>query len=239
MGFFSRKYCDVCGEKIGLLGNRKLEDGNLCKECAQKLSPFFDDRRNSTVDEIKEQLSYREENEQSVAVFNPTKVIGGSNLICIDEDEHKWLFSRTRKWRDDNPDIISFSQVTGCDIDIDENKEEIYTENDEGEEESYNPPRYERTYDFNITIYINSPWFDEIRFKLNDEVIESPYSVVYKEAERDAVEIKDTLMGLRDLARGEILEVNIPKAPVICPNCGATTMLDTKGCCEYCGGPVS
>ncbi len=36
MGLFSKKYCDVCGEKIGLLGNRKLEDGNLCKGVRQK-----------------------------------------------------------------------------------------------------------------------------------------------------------------------------------------------------------
>ena len=62
MGLFDKKYCDVCGEKIGLLGNRKLEDGNLCKECAKKLSPFFSERRNSTVAEIKEQLAYREAN---------------------------------------------------------------------------------------------------------------------------------------------------------------------------------
>ena len=39
MGLFDKKYCDICGEKIGLLGNRKLEDGNLCKDCARKLSP--------------------------------------------------------------------------------------------------------------------------------------------------------------------------------------------------------
>ena len=49
MGLFDKKYCDVCGEKIGLLGNRKLEDGNLCKDCAKKLSPFFSERRASTV----------------------------------------------------------------------------------------------------------------------------------------------------------------------------------------------
>lgn len=35
MGLFDKKYCDICGEKIGLLGNCKLDDGNLCKECAQ------------------------------------------------------------------------------------------------------------------------------------------------------------------------------------------------------------
>ena len=50
MGLFDKKYCDICGEKIGLLGNRKLENGNLCKTCAKKLSPWFSDRRNSTVE---------------------------------------------------------------------------------------------------------------------------------------------------------------------------------------------
>lgn len=28
MGLFDKKYCSICGEKIGFLGNRKLEDGN-------------------------------------------------------------------------------------------------------------------------------------------------------------------------------------------------------------------
>ena len=73
MGFFDKKYCDVCGEKIGLLGNRKLEDGNLCKECASKLSPFFSDRKSSTVEEIKQQLAYREENRQQLAGFRPQR----------------------------------------------------------------------------------------------------------------------------------------------------------------------
>ena len=61
MGFFGKifekKECSVCGGEIGLLGNRKLEDGNLCKECAKKLSPWFDDRRHSTVEQIEKQLN--------------------------------------------------------------------------------------------------------------------------------------------------------------------------------------
>ena len=32
MGLFDKKYCDICGEKIGLFGNRKLEDGELCQK---------------------------------------------------------------------------------------------------------------------------------------------------------------------------------------------------------------
>ena len=69
MGLFDKKYCDICGEKIGLLGNRKLEDGNLCKDCAKKLSPWFSDRRRSTVADIKGQLAYREENRGKAAQF--------------------------------------------------------------------------------------------------------------------------------------------------------------------------
>lgn len=58
MGFFGKlfekKSCDLCGGEIGLLGNRKLEDGNCCKNCASKLSYWFDDRRHSTVEQIRQ-----------------------------------------------------------------------------------------------------------------------------------------------------------------------------------------
>ena len=66
MGLFDKKFCSICGEKIGLLGNRKLEDGNLCKDCAAKLSPWFTERKQSTVEEIKEQRgSQRVSNDQN------------------------------------------------------------------------------------------------------------------------------------------------------------------------------
>ena len=85
MGFFDKKYCDVCGEKIGLLGNRKLENGNLCKDCAAKLSPFFSERKSSTVEEIKEQLAYREENRKELERFQATRIIGERMKVMVDE----------------------------------------------------------------------------------------------------------------------------------------------------------
>ena len=36
MALFDKKNCSVCGAKIGLLGGRKLSDGNLCRDCAKK-----------------------------------------------------------------------------------------------------------------------------------------------------------------------------------------------------------
>ena len=56
---FDKKECAICGGEIGLLGNRKLEDGNMCKHCAAKLSPWFSDRKHSTVSEIEAQLEAR------------------------------------------------------------------------------------------------------------------------------------------------------------------------------------
>ena len=83
MGLFDKKFCSICGEKIGLLGNRKLEDGNLCKDCAAKLSPWFTERKQSTVEEIKEQLAYREANKEAVSAFQTTRTLGRNmSSIC-------------------------------------------------------------------------------------------------------------------------------------------------------------
>lgn len=83
---FEKKECSICGGEIGLLGNRKLEDGNMCKSCAAKLSPWFSDRRQSTVDEIKEQLDYREANREKVASFRITRTLGERTKVLLDED---------------------------------------------------------------------------------------------------------------------------------------------------------
>ena len=106
MGLFDKKYCDVCGAKIGFLGNRKLEDGNLCKDCAGKLSPFFSDRRNSTVAEIKEQLAYREENRQRLDDFLPTVTFDGSKKVYIDPIGERFIVTGLSNWRSGNPDQL-------------------------------------------------------------------------------------------------------------------------------------
>lgn len=238
MGLFDKKYCDVCGDKIGLLGNRKLEDGNLCKECAKKLSPFFSDRRRSTVAEIKEQLAYREANKQDVAAFNPTKVIGGDMKLYFDEDKRQWLATDARSWRSENPDVLSFSQVTGCDIDVDEDRRELMRKDKDGNEVSFQPPRYEYYYDFYITIHVNSPWFSEIRFQVNDDEVKTRGSIAYRETQAKANEIKELLTQARDTEREAVVAASAPKMSVVCSACGAATTPDVRGCCEYCGTPV-
>ncbi|MBQ7161781.1 MAG: DUF4428 domain-containing protein [Clostridia bacterium] len=248
---FEKKICSVCGGEIGLLGNRKLEDGNLCKTCAGKLSPFFSDRRSSTVEQIKEQLDYREENKKAVAAFHTTLSYGEDVKLLIDEDAKKFMVTRARDLIEANPDVLDFSQVTGVDIDVDEDRTEATFENGEGEEVSFTPPRYTFSYDFNIVIRVNSPYFDTVEFRLNRSSVEiNPNSPVpmsaapkpslnldYRRYEETANEIKTLLAEARREAR-EASAPAAPKAAVVCKLCGATTIPDEKGCCEYCGGPV-
>ena len=175
MGLFDKKYCDVCGEKIGLLGNKKLEDANLCKKCASKLSPWFNDRRHSTLEEIKEQLQYREDNKAVVAAFHTTLNLGrGYKKLLVDEDARKFMItSASRDLVEANPDVLDFAQVTGVDLDVDEDRSELMDEDKDGNSVSYNPKQYEYRYDFHMIVRVNHPYFDEMRFDLNSGSIET------------------------------------------------------------------
>lgn len=239
MGLFDKKYCSICGEKIAFLGNRKLEDGNLCKNCARKLSPFFSERRHSTVEEIREQLSYREANRDKVAAFRPTRTFNCREYLILDEDKRQLIVTDSKNWKDQNPDVIDFADVTGCDLDIDESRTEIYHKNAEGKQVSYEPKRYEYSYDFNMTIAVNNPYFNEIPIRINDSEITHRISAEYRQADRLSTEIRELLLGLREDHRKAVEAAAAPKKKVVCPYCGATTTPDERGCCEYCGAPVA
>lgn len=168
---FEKKYCDICGEKIGLLGNRRLEDGNLCKDCAAKLSPWFSERRKSTVDQIKEQLAYREANKSAVAAFNTTRTLGKTTKLLMDEGNKKFMVTSAHNLAEANPDVLDFTQATGCNLEVKENRTELKQKDKDGKQVSYNPPRYEYSYNFHVTIFVNHPYFDEIRYQLSSGAV--------------------------------------------------------------------
>ena len=153
------------------MGNRKLEDGNLCKDCAKQLSPWFSDRRRSTVEDIKRQLAYREENRGRASQFRTTRSYGEDCKVLLDE-EHRWFtVTRARDLADANPDILDCTALTGCRVDIDESRTEQKREGPDGKEVTYNPPRYEYSYDFEVIISVNNPYFDEMKFRLNNSSV--------------------------------------------------------------------
>lgn len=283
MGLFDKKYCDICSEKIGLLGNRKLSDGNLCKNCAAKLSPWFSERRQSSVAEIAEQLKYREANRELVADFKPTRSFGELKKFLVDEKKMLFAVTSARNLVDDNPDLIPCSDITGFRIDVNESRSEVTYKDSEGKSVSYNPPLYKYSYDWYAIISVNNPYFNEIRFKLNSSsaTIEPIIPAVtpvgnakaasklgthpgvtpqgrpvpangirpipggkpnpltdasYQRCDAMAAELKayvDSLFG------GGSCEPAAVKEAVNCPFCGATTVPDASGCCEYCGSALN
>lgn len=172
---FEKKECSVCGGEIGLLGNRKLEDGNLCKECAKKLSPWFEERRHSTVDQIKQQLAYREANKQKVARFSTSRCIGESWKVMTD-DANRWMIvTDARSIEEANPDVVDYSCVTGCRMDVEEHRDEILRDGPNDTRVSYNPPRYNYNYNFYVIITVNTPYFDEMKFRVNPSLVQIKY----------------------------------------------------------------
>ena len=70
MGLFDKKFCDICGDKVNLLTQKKLSDGQLCSECKQKLGSFTSGWKQRTVQDVKAHLEQREQNKQKYRQFN-------------------------------------------------------------------------------------------------------------------------------------------------------------------------
>lgn len=172
---FKKKDCEICGKEVGLLGYKKLEDGEICKDCVKKLSPWFDDRRHSTVEQIKEQLAYRAANEEKLASFRVAQVIGDYYKMYVEEVNGiptRFFVSCDDDYMCENPDIIEFKDLLSCAIDVDTNETELKRDDGNGNRVSYNPPRFETDYNFYINMQIgNNPYFDDIRFKLNGSTV--------------------------------------------------------------------
>ena len=172
---FRKKDCEICGKEVGLFGYKKLEDGEICKDCVKLLSPWFDDRRHSTVEQIKQQLAYREENRAALNTFRPTVAFGERYTLraeLVNGVPTRFVVERTDSYKEENADIISFRDVTSFNIDVQESKRELMARNSKGEEVSFNPPRYEYSYDFYAEIHVNHPYFNEITFQLNRDSVD-------------------------------------------------------------------
>ena len=186
MGLFSKNNCCICGEKVGFLGGLKLKDGDLCKECKKKLSPFFEDGKESTVEDIKKQIAAREENYKQLDNLEINKIYGEFGVILIDETNKKFvalsdtsdgLFKSAKTVtsiedvKDKNPDIIDFKDIEDVEIKkIETSREEMQTIN--GEQVSYDPKHYTYMINFDVIIKVRHPYIKVIRFSLKNGTIQ-------------------------------------------------------------------
>ena len=173
---FKKKDCEICGKEVGMFGYKKLEDGEICKDCVKLLSPWFEDRRHATVRQIKEQLAYRECNAKEHENFTISRKIGDEEYFMYIEEvggvPTRFFVTSRSDYKAENPDIISFKDVISCVTDIQIRDEEIKEKNAEGQMVSCNPRRYKHHHDFYIKMEIrNNPYFDDIKFRINGSCI--------------------------------------------------------------------
>ncbi|MBR2894025.1 MAG: DUF4428 domain-containing protein [Oscillospiraceae bacterium] len=172
---FKKQDCEICGKEVGMFGYKKLEDGEICKDCVKLLSPWFEDRRHATVAQIKEQIAYRERNAKELEGFTVSRVIGEAYKMYIEEVNGvpvRFFVTDASDYKAANPDIISFKDVMSCVTDIEVRDEEMKQRDAEGKMVSYDPPRYKQHHNFYIKMQIrNNPYFDDIKFYVNRGVV--------------------------------------------------------------------
>jgi len=173
---FKKKDCEICGKEVGMFGYKKLEDGEICKDCVKLLSPWFDDRRHSTVEQIKRQLAAREENYRKLQTWNHEMALGDYQKIYfnfVNGVPESFVICSSGNYKEDNADIIPLRQLSSFNADIQEDRRELMQENEQGEEVSYNPPRFEYSYEFYIEMMVSGiEYIDDMRIHLNRDTVE-------------------------------------------------------------------
>ena len=246
MGFlkklFEKKDCEICGGEIGLLGNTKLADGDMCKDCKAKLSPLFRVKNDTTVADILAQIAYREENEKALETFRPDEEFGTSDKLYVDTAAKKFAYSRYGDWKRAKADVIDFAQVTGVEIEEQDDTTEIEHENEETGETSSEEIAIVHFY---ADISVDSPYFDGIHICLSeDETIipdgDDENRAKYTEFKRQMNRIKELLESggaeeepAEEEPAEEAAEEPAAGAGTVCASCGAEGQ--TGKFCEYCG----
>lgn len=185
--------------------------------------------------------------------------VSGVNLdteLCCQQQVYLILMDVQTENRE-NGLILNYSQLTGSHLDIDEDRRKLRRTDKDGKQVSYDPPRYEYSYNFDFTITVDTPYFDEMSFRLNPRPIilesEAPsvFSLVrsidpsYNIEYRRYIQLADEMRAAVDQARAvshaaptanRVQNIPTPAASVewICPACGGS---NTGKFCEYCGTP--
>lgn len=99
--------------------------------------------------------------------------VSGANLateLCCQQQVYLILMDVQTENRE-NGLILNYLQLTGSHLDIDEGRRELRRTDKDGKQVSYDPPRYEYSYNFDFTITVDTPYFDEMSFRLNPRPI--------------------------------------------------------------------
>ena len=168
----SRLRCAACGDMIALHGNRYLTDGVLCRDCADKLSPWTKGRSLSVAQAL-EHLAYQEENRQRAEQFSPTREMGLRTRVLIDDAMKCFLVAESEDWKE--TDIIPLSCVKDAKTVVTDHRTELTYKNKDGKKVSYVPKRFDYTYDYDVVVRVDRPGFDTVSLRLNSRSVDGKF----------------------------------------------------------------
>ena len=258
MGLFDRKYCDLCGEKIGLLGGVEFGGLSLCSDCGDRLSPWLDPEEEWDAGTLQEYLDWKEENRGLSEDFQVTREIGEDVYVYLDEDAG--LFAVTEDVDPENAEIFRMEDILECSVETEEDCQEEFDVDEEGNDVSYDPPHLCYSYIFHMQIQLDHPWIREINFQLNNEALEvysedcmdeetglydPELDESYLEYQEMADEILIALTGEEPVEEGEEEEEDQWDDPgpreetILCPYCNSRVRFTDNGRCPNCGGGLT
>ncbi|MCD8156873.1 MAG: DUF4428 domain-containing protein [Clostridiales bacterium] len=115
MGLFGKKeLCPVCGKKVkGDLVLKIKDNVVLCQSCSAQVNMDAALIPLQTVEDIRQHLVYREQNQDMVDRFNVTwSERVGTSYLCVDATRKLWYCTRNRK--DKNPPLLSYEEVVSA-----------------------------------------------------------------------------------------------------------------------------
>ena len=185
MGIFSKKDCSFCGAQSGLLSNRKLADGNICKDCRAQLSPFYDRTNKDTVANVAAQLEYRQRNLSELDRFRPTIVAGGAGKVFIDMQMGKFTLASEDELRNGNPDLFDLSGLRSCSLEV----RERYNRGDDNEPSSYD-------YDFYLRFSVDHPFVRNFTYDYSGITVSTGHRIKESEVQKIYYGQKEMKTGL-------------------------------------------
>lgn len=111
MALFGKKAdCPICGNATPRLLPTKVEGQAICKDCDKKISMELDMKVHLTLDQLREHLAFREENQKLHESFKVAEVesfVHGNHKLVIDEEQKLFYLDNG----EENPTIFQFDQL--------------------------------------------------------------------------------------------------------------------------------
>ena len=114
MGLFDKEFCDICGEKVNKLTQKKVADGRLCSDCKHKLGAFTSGWSNRSIADVKKHFELKEQNKAKFQQFSCSASAGGrNNSIQVDFNRGWFIFAtdNNKDYKSGNPQVFEFSQL--------------------------------------------------------------------------------------------------------------------------------